>query len=115
MDLRLRVRAAFLVLLAMTAVKVGREAYDSIRPNAAAILPDGLYERFSLRADSAEYCLKSYDGYIAVYKMKQDRAPVSMTSIEICALRSADRAMLERGIPVDNDRQLLELLEDLGS
>ena len=58
---------------------------------------------------------KSCDGFVAVYTASRSRAPESVTAIEVASLRSADRAMIERGIPVADRQELLELLEDLGS
>ena len=59
--------------------------------------------------------LRGDAGYVAVYEKAKDREPVSVTGIELKCLREADRAMLEAGIPVINRRELLLLLEDLGS
>ena len=64
---------------------------------------------------AAEYFLKNCDGFVAVYRSTKGRAPESVTAIEIAGLRAADRAMLERGIPVSDRQELLELLEDFGS
>ena len=109
--MKLRLRAALLIFLAMAATRSGLAAYKSIQPTGS-VLPTDIYEKYSRRSEEAVYCLKICDGYVAVYDAKRARAPLSMTGIESAALRSADRAMLEKGIPVDNDR---ELLEDLGS
>ena len=54
------------------------------------------------------------DGYVAVYGGRGGGKPM-MTDIELSALASADRAMIELGIPVKNREELLLLLEDLGS
>ena len=112
--MKLRLRAALLIFLAMAAAKTGLAAYKSIQPTGS-VLPADIYEKYSRRRDEAVYCLKICDGYVAVYDAKRARAPLSMTGIESTALRRADRAMLEKGIPVDSHTELLELLEDLGS
>ena len=52
---------------------------------------------------------------MAVYDGDGYRAPLSVTGIELQCLRGADRAMVEAGIPVTDRRELLLLLEDLGS
>ena len=113
--MRLRLRAGLTVLLAMAAVKSGLTAYRSIQPVSDAALPKEIYSRFAQRQEAAEYYLKSCDGLVAVYKSQKQRVPLKMTAIETSALRTADRAMLEKGIPVVNKEQLLALLEDLGS
>ena len=112
--MKLRLRAALLIFLAMAAAKSGLAAYRSIQPTGS-VLPADIYEKYSMRQNEAVYCLKICDGYVAVYDAKRVRSPLSMTGIESADLRKADRAMLEKGIPVDSDTELLELLEDLGS
>ncbi len=52
---------------------------------------------------------------MAVYAGARDSEPVTVTGIELDCLRSADRAMVEQGIPVTDRKELLLLLEDLGS
>ena len=49
------------------------------------------------------------------FRDNEDLKPVTVTAIEVSNLRGADRAMLEKGIPVSDKSELLELLEDLGS
>ena len=41
--------------------------------------------------------------------------PLTVTPIGTACLRTADRAMLRGGIPVESEDELLMLLEDLGS
>lgn len=77
-------------------------------------LPEEIYAAYADRSGT-EYLLKNRDGFIAVYKAETDRDPVSVTSIELAGLRKADRAMIEKGIPVLDRVELLKLLEDLGS
>ena len=73
------------------------------------------HPRNRLRAESAEFFLRSSGGYVAVYTGQKEKEPVTVTAIEVSNLRGADRAMLEKGIPVSDKSELLELLEDLGS
>ena len=40
---------------------------------------------------------------------------MTVTEIEIGSLRSTDKALIQKGIPVTDQRELLSLLEDLGS
>ena len=53
-------------------------------------------------------------GRIAVYR-SGNNTPDRLTEIETAALRRADRAMLDKGIPAEDLGELLSLLEDLGS
>ena len=104
-----------MILLSLAALRSGIGAYRSIRPYALAALPEDIYFKYSEHGDQAVYCLKSCDGYVAVYDVSHPRTPLNVTVIETACLRDIDRAMLDKGIPVGNDVQLLELLEDLGS
>ena len=113
--MKLRIRAALLVLLGTAAVYTGLGAAHSLRPASRDALPAEIYARYSSREERAQYFLKSCDGFVAVYKSVKGRMPESVTAIEVASLRAADRAMLERGIPVADREELLELLEDLGS
>ena len=113
--LRMRLKMALLMCLAATAVYTGAEAYRGLRPIQKSDLPEELYARFLARADSAEFYIKGNGDYVAVYAHAKDRDPVTVTGIELGALRSADRAMVEEGIPVEDRKELLLLLEDLGS
>lgn len=111
----LRIRIGLLVCLAMAAVFTGAEAVKTLRPEKADTVPETVYAQYGERADSAEFYLRSSGGYVAVYAGQRDREPVTVTAIEVSGLRGADRAMLEKGIPVVDKNELLELLEDLGS
>ena len=112
--MKTRLRIALMILLSLAALRSGIGAYKSIRPALSAV-PEDIYLKYSVRDDKAAYCLKSCDGYVAVYDPAHPRTPLNITVIETACLRSIDRAMLDRGIPVETDTQLLELLEDLGS
>ena len=109
--MKLKFRAGLLAALSAAAVYTGARACRSLRD----ALPAEIYARYSSREESAEYFLKNCDGFVAVYRSTKGRAPESVTAIEIAGLRAADRAMLERGIPVSDRQELLELLEDFGS
>ena len=78
-------------------------------------LPVEVYENLSRKAGRAEYFLGQSGGYVAVFQGRNDTQPLSITGIELGSLRLADRAMLQKGIPVSDDAALLQLLEDLGS
>ena len=107
-------RAALLSCLAAAAAYTGVKAYRSIAPVTEEI-PEEVYAGLEGREDSAEFFLRPCDGFVAVYSGRREKTPVSVTDIELANLRGADRALLQKGIPVENRRELLRLLEDLGS
>lgn len=113
--MKTRLKIALMILLSLTALRSGIGAYRSIKPYALSALPEDIYLKYSVCSDQAVYCLKSCDGFVAVYDTSHPRTPLNITVIETAYLRDVDRAMLDKGIPVGNDIQLLELLEDLGS
>ena len=104
-----------LALLAMTAGYTAKQAYASLQPSEAELLPEEMFAALFGGSGEAEYYLKRCDGFVAVYAGAGERSPESVTAIETSVLRGADRAMLERGIPVSDRETLLALLEDLGS
>ena len=112
--MKLRIKAALLVLLGVTAGYSAEAAYRSLQPIGEQLPPA---EIFAPRGDSeaAEYYLKTCDGLIAVYAGAGARRPERVTAIETAGLRHMDRALLARGIPVADREALLALLEDLGS
>ena len=111
----LRAKAALLLCLTGGALYSGAEAFRSLQPPANTRLPKEIYERYAVRAEAAEYVLKDCGNYVAVYDRAKSREPLSVTGIELRCLREADRAMVQAGIPVISHRELLLLLEDLGS
>ncbi len=111
----IRAKMALLLCLAATAIFTAAEAVRSLQPDRSALLPGEIYARFAVRSEAAEYFLRDRDGFVAVYRRARDRKPLRITAIELSGLRKADRAMVEEGIPVANRRELLQLLEDLGS
>ncbi len=58
--------------------------------------------------------LGAWQGSVAVFD-GGDGTPRSVTDITLSSLRAADRALIERGVPVASEEELLALLEDLGS
>lgn len=112
---KIRAKAALLMCLMAGALYSAAEAFRSVQPPVNAQLPKEIYERFAVRADAAEFTLRGNGRYVAVYEKSGSREPVSVTGIELRCLREADRAMIEAGIPVISRRELLLLLEDLGS
>ncbi len=113
--MRIKLRAIALALLGTVAVYTSLGALKSLRPAVRDSVPSEIYARFAGREEGAQYFLKGCDGFVAVYKGMKGRSPETVTAIELSSLRSADRAMLSRGIPVSDRQELLELLEDLGS
>lgn len=110
----LKLRIALLTCLAATAAYTGVEAYRSIVPPAEEV-PEEVYASFEGREDSAEFFLRPCSGFVAVYEGRRGKTPLTVTDIELVNLRGADRALLQKGIPVEDRRELLRLLEDLGS
>lgn len=110
----LRLRIALLMCLAAGAAWSAVAAYESLKPPLAYEVPEAVYAQYTADEENAQYHLKACDGYVAVYSGKGGGKPM-MTDIELSALGSADRAMIELGIPVADREQLLLLLEDLGS
>ena len=110
----LKTRIALLLCLAAAAIYTGGEALKSLEP-AQTRLPEEIYASFAANEKQAEYFLKAHDGYVAVYTGKRESELSDMTEIEVNGLRTADKAMLEKGIPVVSRTELLTLLEDLGS
>ena len=113
--MRLKMRIALLVMLSAAAVLSATGAYRSLRPVNKNPLPEDIYARFTADAETAQFFLKDNGGYVAIFEDGHYRSLMSVTSIETDCLRCADRAMLEAGIPVADQRELLQLLEDLGS
>ena len=111
----LRAKAALLLILTAGALYAAAEAFRSVQPPVNALLPKEIYERYAVRSDAAEFLLRREGNYVAVYEKERPREPLSVTGIELRCLRAADRAMVEAGIPVISRRELLLLLEDLGS
>ena len=110
----LRLRIALLMCLAAAAAWSAVEAYESLKPPKIYEVPEAVYAEYTTGEENAQYQLKACDGYVAVYGGRGGGKPM-MTDIELSALASADRAMIELGIPVKNREELLLLLEDLGS
>ena len=73
---------------------------------------------FSPKGEAAEenegYMLKSWCGRVAVYAANGTE-PMETTDIELKNLPSADQKELEKGIFIQSDTQLAQILEDLGS
>ncbi len=109
----LRLRIALLMCLAAGAAWSAVEAYESLKPPQIYEVPEAVYAEYTADEQGAQYQLKACDGYVAVYSGRSGKP--MMTDIELSALGSADRAMIELGIPVADRQQLLLLLEDLGS
>lgn len=111
----LKLRITLLTALAAGALLTGVGAYRTLKPVKKDHVPEEIYAKFTAAADKAQFYIKSSGAYVAVYEKERDRSPVEVTSIELDCLRGADRAMIEEGIPVSSRRELLLLLEDLGS
>ena len=101
--MKLRLRMALLMCLMAAAVFTGAEAWRGLRPVRESKLPAELYAPFAAGADTAEFFLRQSGDYVGVF------------SGQLEELRVVDRAMIEAGLPVADRKELLLLLEDLGS
>ena len=111
----LKLRVGLLLLLVSAAIFTAARAAESLQPAWQRWIPEEVYENLSRKAGQAEYFLRGKEGYVAVFEGRKDTQPLSITAIELNGLRLADRAMIEKGIPVSDSTALLQLLEDLGS
>ena len=111
----LKLKISLLMVLFVAAVFTSCMAVRSLQSPWQRWLPEEIYESLSRKAGRAEFFLGGSKGYVAVFQGRKDTYPMSITGIELNNLRLADRAMLEKGIPVSDEIALLQLLEDLGS
>lgn len=112
MSLKFRL-GMLLCLMAAAAISL-YTAYSSINRTADSRVPQDIYAEF-LSLENAEYYLRPNGEYVGIYSGTRGRTPLSVTGIELSNLRGADRALIEKGIPVADSAALLSLLEDLGS
>lgn len=61
------------------------------------------------------YVIKEHHGRIAVFDADELDSPITVTNININALRDSDRRLLTSGISLSDEAQVAQLLEDLGS
>lgn len=113
--MNIKLKAIVLGVLAAAAVATGSAAFKTLRPVEKSNLPTEIYARYKAGEDSAKFFLRSDGEYVAVYQDKKGKKPLLVTGIELSCLRDADKAMVEAGIPAKDRRELLMLLEDLGS
>ena len=109
-----KIKSVLLLCLMAGAAMSVNGAWHSIHRGRAAALPAELTVRFAGREDAA-YILRDLGGYVAVYEGRKARDPAEVTAIETACLRASDRRLLKEGIPAADSRELLGLLEDLGS
>lgn len=109
-----KIRIGLLTCLVAAAAYSSLAAYRSIAPSGDGV-PEEVYARFEGREEDAQFFLRSFGDFVAVYGGRREKEPVSVTKIELDNLRSADRAMVKKGIPAADQAELLRLLEDLGS
>lgn len=61
--------------------------------------------------DSNIYIVKEYNGKIAVYNENMDK-PIKTTDSSVDSLPEIDRALIQKGIKVEDKTELRKLLED---
>lgn len=64
---------------------------------------------------AAGYVIREHHGRIAVFSADEPDSPITVTNININALRDSDRRLLTSGISISDEAQVAQLLEDLGS
>ncbi len=111
----LRFRLGMLLCLMAAAMISLYTADSTIARTADRRVPQEIYESFLSAGKDAEYYLRHCDGYVGIYSGSRGKTPLAVTEIELSNLRSADRALISKGIPVADSASLLSLLEDLGS
>ncbi len=111
----IKLKITLLCLLLSGALYSGAMAIEKVNGLRNSALPKEVYSSYSAQSETAEYYLKSSSGFVTVFKDRNFKTALRVTEIESDSLRKADRAMLEKGIPVRDRKQLLQLLEDLGS
>jgi hypothetical protein len=110
-----KIKTALLLCLMSAAALCLLGAWRSLHRVSGPILPEEVAARFVGRESGAEYFLREKGGYVAVYAGKRAREPLRVTDIETRRLRDTDQLLLRDGIPAGDGRELLSLLEDLGS
>lgn len=110
MSLRVKLYVMCLMIIA-AAFTIFAAAATLVPQNTA--LPEEIYGGFLDRAENAQFFIRSSNDVIAVYAEGREKKPIALTKIPLSVLRSADRAMVEKGIPVSDRGELLLLLEDL--
>lgn len=68
-----------------------------------------------LPENSVTYIVKDFNGNVAVFSKNVMDHPFRVTNVYTKSLPAKDRAMLESGVEAENEGELNELLEDLGS
>lgn len=113
--MRLKLRVFLLICLMAAAAFTAAEAWRALRVEKGKGVPQEIYSRLREEGSPVQFVLRDSGGYVAVYEGERGKEPLEVTGIEVSVLRKADIAMLELGIPVAGDAELLMLLEDLGS
>ena len=108
------IKLVLLLFMLSAAAACAVSAYATVKARPSQI-PEAVYATLLSSCSDPECYLGESGGYVAVFADRGRRKTISITDIELSALRSGDRAMLEKGIPVADERSLLSLLEDLGS
>ena len=107
-------RLLLLLFMLAAAAACAASAYSTVKARPSQ-MPDAVYAALVSACNDPECYLGESNGCVAVFADRGRRKAIRITDIELAALRRGDKAMLERGIPVADERSLLSLLEDLGS
>ena len=63
---------------------------------------------------SAGYCLKAYDGGLAVFR-GSSKTPYKKIEFDLLTMTQEDKQLLEEGIYVNTEEEIRKLIEDYGS
>lgn len=100
--MKLRVKLALCIALALFAAM-----------SLAAVL--GSIVGVPVSAESGDYLLREYQGYVGVYHPADAEEPSEVTAIRVADLPAGDRQALEAGVCVSDRTALSRLLEDYGA
>lgn len=116
MDSKKRITISACVLFIMLGLLVNgivktrdeKETSNTSAPVSSVIQPEA-------KEDEQHYIMKIEDGIVVVFSDADTTRPIMVTDIYASTLRNYDREELERGISVENERELHALLEDYSS
>ena len=111
----LKLKIALLCLMLSGALYTGAQAIGKVNSLRKNPIPEKIYADFTARSEQAEYYLKAFGGYVGIFEDEDFEKLLRLTEVELINLRDGDRAMLEKGIPIMDRKQLLEILEDIAS
>lgn len=113
--MKMKIKIAILALLCITATVMAVGAVSGIAAPNAENAPPAEISSASAVNKNAEYYLRDFSGYVAVFRGFDSKTPIEITQIETETLNNVDQSKLKQGIPAENKNELLMLLEDFSS